>query len=93
LSGDTKNLVIDDSKVYADLIAKDPIYEGKVKILYTIGTLPIHLDPANPTKTEFTKDELIKIKSHTTNALDSFKLFSFDTYEDYTTYVHALFDP
>ena len=41
----------------------------------------------------FTKDELIKIKSHTTNALDSFKLFSFDTYEDYTTYVHALFDP
>ena len=68
ITGNTKNIVINDSRVYEDLITKDPIYEGKVQILYTIGTVPLHLDPTQPDKFEFTKEEIISLLA--TNILD-----------------------
>ena len=68
VTGNTKNILINDSKVYEDLIIKDPIYEGKVQILYTIGTVPMHLDPTQPDKFEFTKEEIISLLA--TNILD-----------------------
>jgi hypothetical protein len=63
VTGNSKNILIDDSKVYEDLITKDPIYEGKVKILYTIGAVPMALDPTKPEQTEFSKDEFVRLLS------------------------------
>ncbi|MGL5205731.1 MAG: leucine-rich repeat protein [Metamycoplasmataceae bacterium] len=61
LTGNTQSLGINDDAVYENLIAKDPLYAGKVQVLYSIGTTPIPLDPNNPFETEFNKAEFLRL--------------------------------
>ncbi|MGL5733099.1 MAG: leucine-rich repeat domain-containing protein [Metamycoplasmataceae bacterium] len=61
LGGNTQALEINDDAVYANLIAKDPIYAGKVQILYSIGITPIPLDPNDPFVTEFNKADFLRL--------------------------------
>ncbi|MGL5617817.1 MAG: leucine-rich repeat domain-containing protein [Metamycoplasmataceae bacterium] len=61
LSGNTQVLGINDDAVYASLIAKNPIYAGKVQILYSIGVTPMPLDPNKPFQTEFDKAEFLRL--------------------------------
>ncbi|MDK2819323.1 MAG: hypothetical protein KFW07_00650, partial [Mycoplasmataceae bacterium] len=61
LTGNTKELGIEDQKVYDDLYAINAIYTGKVQILYSIGKDPIALDPTQPSKLEFNKVDFIRL--------------------------------
>ena len=60
LNGNTNALIIDDSKIYSDLILLDPTYKDKIKIMYSIGKTPISLDGIN---TEFSKIDFINLLS------------------------------
>ncbi|MGL6125263.1 MAG: leucine-rich repeat domain-containing protein [Metamycoplasmataceae bacterium] len=61
LKGNTKELEINDDLVYTNLINKNPDYDGKVQILYSIGRSPIALDPNDPLKTEFNKADFLRL--------------------------------
>ncbi|MGL5308635.1 MAG: hypothetical protein ACRC9F_01155, partial [Metamycoplasmataceae bacterium] len=61
LGGNTQVLELNDDAVYTNLIIKNPLYAGKVQILYSIGVVPMPLDPNRPFETEFNKADFLRL--------------------------------